>query len=357
MPTPITGKLQRLGIKKAIAWNTAAAIGAGDEVAMLKGQAKRTAAIKIDQSRGTPFSKDGTAGEIKVDAPYTFNLRYIGLDVAIAMFMGIAGAPVQQGVTTAYKNIYKWNPDIYGLFVTLAKLMGTGTYIEEAPTAKVSAITLSGQVGSDPLQLVVDFIGSNKEVASAVNTVATFANATLPAGADKNAVMFSHLVFRMNAQSGAALGAGDTIYPSKFTLSLKRNLEGKYTGQYRTTGSNPQDLIDEPTLTGNPDLKLTLDFPTHTSATLLTDLGGDVRKKMDITATGALIATPYSYQHLIQMPHLQMEDDNVTDDTGRISEPVNFILHGASAAPNGMTGITDPLWWTVINTRTTDPLA
>jgi len=354
---PITGKLQRVGFKKAATWNTAVAIGAGNEVSMLKGQTKRTAPVKVDESRGSSFSKDGTAGEIKAEAPYQFNLRYIGLDVLIAMFMGIAGAPAQQGATTAYKHIFKWNPDVYGLFVTIAKLMGSGTYIEEAPTAKVSGLTLSGQVGSDPLQLAVDFIGSNKEVASSVNTLATFASATLPTGANLNPVMFSHLVFRMNAASGAALAGGDTIYPNKFTLSLKRNMAGKYTGQYRTSGANPQDLIDEPTNEGNPELKLTLEFPTHTSATYLTDLGNDSRKKLDVTATGAQIAAPYNFQHLLQMPHLQMEDDNVTDDDGRIVEPVNFILHGAAAAPTGMTGITDPLWWTVINTRTTDALA
>lgn len=357
MPTPITGKLQRVAFKKAAAWNTEVACGAGDEVPMLKGQIKRSAPVKVDETRGSSFSKDGTPGEIKADAPFIFNLRYIGLDVLIAMFMGIAGVPAQQAATTAYKNIYKWNPDVYGLFVSIAKLMGTGTYLETAPTAKITGLTLSGQVGSDPLQLAVDFIGSNKEIASAVNTLATFANVTLPTGADRNAVMFSHLAFRMNSQSGAALGAGDLIYPGKFSLNLKRNMAGKYTGRHRTTGANPQDLIDEPTNEGNPDLKLSLEFPTHTGTTYLADLGTDARKKMDITATGGLIASTYYNQHMIQMPHLQMEDDNVTDDDGRIVEPVNFILHGASAAPTGMTGCTDPLWWQVINTRTTDPLA
>lgn len=359
MTTPSTGVIQRLAARKAAAWATALAVGAGHEVSFLSGQAKRSASVEVDNSRGLAFSKDGTPGPVAVAPSYNHNLRYEGLDLFIACLMGIAGAPAQQGATIAYKNIYKWNTDVYGIFATIAKLMGgTGTYVEEVPSAKISGITISGEVGAKPLQIAIETIGINKETGSAVNTLATFASVTMPSGADVNPVMFSHLVFRMNDQSGAALASPtDVINPSKFTLSLKRKLKGEYTGAYRTTGTNIQDLIDEPTNDGFPELKLTLEFPTHTAATYLTALGSDTRKKIDITATGALIATPYSYQHLWQFPHLQLITADPTDDNGRIKQPLEFLIHGASAAPTGMTGITDPLWWTVINKRTTDPLA
>jgi hypothetical protein len=106
-----------------------------------------------------------------------------------------------------------------------------------------------------------------------------------------------------------------------------------------------------------PELKLTLEFPTHSDATYLTALGSDNRYKMDITATGALLNASFYYKHLWQFPHLQLTTADPTDDAGRIKQPLEFLIHGASAAPTGMTGITDPLWWTVINKRTTDPLA
>jgi hypothetical protein len=106
------------------------------------------------------------------------------------------------------------------------------TYIEEIPTAKIVGITISGEVGPNPLQLEIETIGINKEVASAINTLATFANVTLPTDADRNPVMFSHTVFRMNSQAGIALAAGDKIYPSKFSLSIKRALKGEYTGAF-----------------------------------------------------------------------------------------------------------------------------
>lgn len=357
MPNPSTGVIQRLAVRKASAWGTALAVGVGHELSFLSGQAKRSASVETDNSRGLAFSKDGTPGPVICSPSYNHNLRYEGLDILLACLMGIAGAPAIQGATAAYKNIYKWNTDVYGIFVTLAKLMGSGTYIEEVPTAKISGLTITGEVGAKPLQLAVETIGINSVPGSAVNTLGTFASVTMPTGGDINPCMFSHLAFRMNDASGAALGVGDIINPSKFTLSLKRKLKGEYTGAYRTTGANIQDLIDEPTNDGFPELKLTLEFPVHTANTYLTALGSDTRKKMDITATGALIASTYYYQHLWQMPHLQLITADPTDDNGRIKQPLEFLIHGASAAPTGMTGITDPLWWTVINKRTTDPLA
>jgi hypothetical protein len=354
MPNPITGLGQTLAIKHASAWGAAAACGAGNGVPFLSGQAQREAAVAVDQSRGKSFAVDGWPGSISCPATYKYVLRYEGFAVLLAHFMGIAGVPTQQGATVAYQHILKWSPDIYGLFVTLAKSMTA--YIEEIPTAKVAGISLSGEAGPNPLELTVEFVGVNCEVASAVNTLATFANVT-NVGVVPLPVMFSHLVFRMNDQSGAALGVGDVINPSKFTLSAKRKLKGEYTGEYRTSGTNPQDLIDEPCNDGFPDLTLKLDFAKHTGTTYLSALGSDTRKKCDIVATGPLIEAPYYYQQKIQMPHLQLKNARPTDAQGRIQEPLEFLIHGASAAPTGMTNITDPLWWTMINKRTGDPLA
>lgn len=354
MNNPIIGSRTLFALKKATTWGTAVACGANDGILYLSGASKRDATVQIDQSRGLGFSTDGTAGQIKNEPTFKFNLRYIGMDVAIAAFMGLAGAPTQQGTTTAYQNIYKFAPDTYGIFLTLLRNMIN--YIEEIPTAKVSGLTITGQVGASPLTLDVDVIGINKEVASLINTLATAANITIPSGGMANPVMFSHCVFRMNDQSGAALGSGDIIQPSKFTLTLKRKMQGEY-GAFRTTTASPQDLIDEPTPSDFPELKLTLEFPKHTGTTYLSALGNDTRKKMDIVATGAPIAAPYNYQHMWQFPHLQMMTDNPSDAKGRITEPLEFLIHGATTAPAGMTGITDPLWWTVVNTRSTDPLA
>jgi len=355
MPGPMTGAQQALAMKKAATWGTAVACGAGDGILFLSGQAKRDAQVVVDESRGRAFALDATPGPIACAPSYKFNLRYAGMELLAAMLMGTAGVPTQQGGSAAYLHALRWNTDPYGLMLTIAKNMIA--YIEEVPTAKVVGITITGEVGPNPLTMDVEVIGINKEVASAVNTLATFANVTIPTDADRNPVMFSQTVFRLNAQGGAALGAGDLIYPSKFTLAIKRKMKGENTGAYRTTGANPQDLVDEPSNDGFPDIKLTLEFPKHTATTYLAALAADSRYKMDIAATGALIAATYYYKHLWQFPHLQMINANPTDDNGRIKEPLEFNVLGALAAPTGMTGITTPVAWDIMSKKSTDPLA
>jgi len=360
MPGPMTGKNQSLAIKKcgvgaAGVWGTAVACGATDGIQFLSGQAKRDASVVVDESRGRAFPIDGTAGPIKCETSYKFNFRYAGFELLAAMLMGTAGAPVMQGTGPAYLHTFKWNTDPFGYMVSIAKSMVT--YIEEIPTAKIVGITISGEVGPNPLTLELEVIGINKEVASTVNTLATWANVTLPTDADRNPVMFSQTVFLMNSQSGTALAVGDRIYPSKFSLSIKRKLKGEYNGTFRTTGTNPQDLVDEPSNDGFPEMKLTLEFPKHTGTTNLVDLANDARKKMTITCTGALLNATYYYTHLFQLPHLQLANANPTDDDGRIKEPLEFNLLGCVTAPTGMTGCTDPLWWLQTTKRTTDPLA
>ena len=354
MPGPMTGAQQGLVIKKAVNWNTAVACGAGDGIMFYNGQVKPADSPEIDQSRGRAFSLDGTFGGINAPATYSFPLRYAGMELVAAMIMGTAGVPAQQAATTAYLHSLTWNTDPYGLMVTVAKNMIA--YIEEVPTAKVVGLTISGEVGAKPLQVSLEIIGINREVASAVNTLATFANVTYPVDATTTPVMFSHLAFRMNVASGAALGGGDVIYPNKFTLAIKRAMKGEFTGQYRTTASSPQDLIDEPSNNGFPDIKLTLEFPKHTATTYLAAHSADTRYKLDITATGAVIEGAYNYKHLWQFPHLQLLTPTPTDGNDRIKEPLEFFVHGAIAAPTGMA-VTDPLKWSQTTKRTTNPLA
>ncbi len=347
----VAGVEIKAAFKKAATWGTAVAGGANDGILILPRSIKRDAQIDIDDSMGTYFPQDGTPGAIKVEGDIPMHLRYDSLDVLLALFMGIAGAPVQQAATIAYSYTYKWKKDTDGLFGTLATHMKN--YIEEEPSVKIAGITLKGEVGK-ALQLIIKTICNNKVWDSIINTTTTFNNVTY--AETQNRVRFSEGVFRMNDQGGAALGSGDKIYPSAFELTALRKLKGEYTGQYVTSGSNKQDTIDEPTNDGMPDISLKLTFPRHTANTNLLALGADTRKKLDITFTGALIASTYYRTFALQFPHLEFKSVDPADAQGIIKEPVEFIAHSAVAAPTGMTGITDPFWITGINKRTTDPL-
>lgn len=339
-------------LKKAGTWNTAVAVGANDGILILPTSLKRDATVEIDDSLGTFISTDGQPGPVKVEGDIPMYLRYDSCDVLLAMFMGVAGAPVIQGATAAYAYTYKWLENLDGKFVSFVKNMKN--YIEEYPSLKVTGFTLKGEVGK-PLQIIFHVIGVNKVIDSAINTLATFNNVTF--FELQNRVRMSEGVFRINDNSGAALSGTDQIYPSSIELSSKRKLKGEYTGQYKTSGVNIQDLIDEPTNDGQPELRLKLTFPRHTGTTNLLALGSDTRKKMDMTFTGGLIASTYYRKILCQLPHLQLMNVDPTDEQGVIKEPLEFIVHKAVTAPTGMTGITDPFWISGINRRTTDPLA
>lgn len=348
----VAGVEIQAAFKKASVWNTPVAVGPNDGILILPTSIKKDTAVETDDSLGTYFSEDGAPGAIKAEGDIPMYLRYDSLDVLFALFMGIAGAPTQQGVTAAYAYTYRWKQDIDGYFGTFVKHMKN--YIEEIPSLKIAGITIKGEVGK-PLQVIFKTIAVNKVYNSTVNTTTTFNNVTYFEKA--NRVRFAQGVFRMNDQSGAALTDGDKIYPSLFELSASRKLAGVYDGQYKTSGSNVQDLIDEPTNDGHPEISLKLSFPRHTSNTRLLDLGNDTRKKMDITFTGGLIEGTYYRQFKLQFPHLQMKNVDPVDEQGIIKEPLDMIVHAATSAPDGMTGITDPFWITGINRRSTDPLA
>lgn len=346
----LSGREIKVAVKKAATWNTAVACGANDGVVLLPTSIKRDATFEIDDSMGRLFSIDGIPGPVKVEGDAPAYLRYDSLDLLFAMYMGTAGAPTLLG-SGAYSYTYKVKTLLDGLFFTLVKNMKN--YIDEYPSCKVTGFTIKGDVGK-PLQVTFNLICVNKVVSSTVNTLATFTNVTF--FEEQNRINFTDGVIRINAQSGAALGSGDTVYPAAFEVSSKRKLAGEYTAQYKTPTVN-QELIDEPAGDGIMETTLKLTFPRHTSSAYLADIISDARKKMDMTFTGALIGGTYYRLFKLQFPNLQLKNVDVVDADGNIKEPLELIAHGCLTAPTGMTGLTDPFWISGQNRRTTDPLA
>jgi hypothetical protein len=339
--------------KKATTWGTAIAAGA------LNGFLSRPSGIKesqdttIDDSLGLFFPGDGAPGAIKVEGDLPAYLRYDGLDLLIYLAMGtVAARAANVGFASAYDYTYKPAKNTDGLFATFVKHMKN--YIAEVPSLKITGFTIKGEVGK-PVEFIIKTIGNriNKNTSTGTNTLTTANSITIAETA--NRLMFGQAVFRMNDASGIALASPThVINPSGFELTFQRKLTGVY-GSNVTGGTNSQDLIDEPTNDGMPEVTLKLQFPRHTGVTYLTDLGNDTRKKMDITFTGALIGGTANRSFKIQMPHLQYKSVDITDEQGIIKEPLEFNVYTAAAAPTGMTGITDPLWISGTNTLAANP--
>jgi hypothetical protein len=340
--------------KKATAWGTAVACGTLNGFLSRPSGIKEASDVEVDDSLGLYFSGDGSPSAIKCDGDIPAYLRYAGMELLLAMAMGTAGVPVTHAAGTLSKDyIYKPAKHLDGLFITFVKHMKN--YIAEVPSLKVTGFTIKGEVGK-PLELILNTTGCfiNKNTSTGINTLTTANNITI--AETGNRVQFAQGVFRMNDQSGIALAAGDQIYPSSFELSFQRKLTGVY-GALTTGTTAKRDVIDEPTNDGMPEIGLKLGFPRHTSATMLTALGNDTRKKMDVVFTGGIIETSIPYLFMLQFPHLQIKNVDVVDEQGIIKEPVDFICHSAATAPAGMTGITDPFWISGTNKFATNPLA
>ena len=148
----------------------------------------------------------------------------------------------------------------------------------------------------------------------------------------------------------SALGAGDTIYPSRFALTLARKLRGAV-----GIGSVREE-IDEPTNDGQPEVTLQLEFPRYTAPDHFLGWDLDTPLKCDIAFTGAEIESPYSREFRISLPHLRYSGVELPVERGILRHPLSFDCLGAGVAPAGMGGITRPFGVDLVNRMSADVL-
>lgn len=343
----VSGVELKAAVKRATTWGTAVACGADNGILIKPHTMKKTRKEYVDDSLGTYFPQDAVNAEIDVKGNLPMYLRYDSLDLLIALAMGaVPGAPMQQGATTAYAQSFTLASSLTGLFACLAQ--NNTVNIDEYTSIKVTGFTIKGDVGK-PLEITFEIIGYDRITNSTVNTSVTFGNVTyMETG---NRVLFSQGVFRMNHESDVALGAGNLIYPSSFELAFKRKMKGLY-----TIAGNIN--IDEPSNDGLPDVSMKLTFPRYTSAVeaLFADWDATTRQKMDLTFTGANIASTYNRSFQIQLPAMQAKSADLPVKQGIMEAPLEFTALGVAAAPAGMTGVTQPFQINVVNQQAADVL-
>jgi hypothetical protein len=346
------------GFVKGVTWNTPALCGALSGFLSKPSGIKAAQGLSIDDSLGLFFSSDGTPTDIKVEGDLPVYLRYDGLDTLIAMVFGNPSGnitPVIVGAGPGYTYTLKPQKQTDGLFLTMVKNMKN--YVAEIASLKVVGFTIKGDAGK-PLDISFKCIGSmiNNNTSSGTNTTTTIATITIPAKAMGDRVMFAQGVFWLGDYStSVALSGSNVVSPSSFEFTFERNLAGVL-GQFNTGGTNPRDVVDEPTNDGFPTIGLKLTFPRHTGVTRLTDLGANTKKMAQITFTGAAYTTG-NRKMVFTFPQLQYKDVPIADTQGIIQEPVEFVCHSAPTAPAGMAGQTDPVWLAITAQQSTSPLA
>lgn len=342
----ITGAEVVYACKKAGTWNTAVACGAGDGFRGLPISASPSNELVVDDSLGQLYATDATPGATKLDVTAPAYARYNDKVVLafLAAVFGTAAAPVLHvGGTAAYDHTLKIAPAVDGLFFTLAGKLGGG-FVDEIPSWKIAKVVVTWETGK-PVQFAFSGPGIDLVVDSTVNTLTTFNNVTILETA--NRAYMAQTVFLLNDQDGPVLAAGDKKGPSKAVLTLERKLTG-VPGSYVSAGAG-RDLIDEPSNDGPFTATLDFTFPRLKDNTGQLDVKNNKAKKCEIIMTGPIIEGAIPYLIKFQMPHLKPSDDKHAHKQGIIDNTRTYQVMGASAAPLGMTGNTDPCWCYLTN--------
>jgi hypothetical protein len=345
MPS-IEKRLNKSAIIKGAAWGTAAQCGAsGCGITPLNHGAFKLAmpAIEIDEINNANETDIQFANVSAIDFNLDFNYQWDGLENRLlAGLMGTAGAPVQQGATTAYLHTLVMNDSASGIYWTYA--CDKNDKVHVVPSAKVTKGAFSFNNGL--IKSTFGLRGNNVTDADAVVTALT--SVTYPA--IHNRAKASQAVFRLNAQGGSDFAGGDVIYPKNFSIEIERSFDSEH-----AAGSA---YIIEPRENSKPKVKVVMEFPRMdtTNEAYFANWTAGTEKKADLTITGAVISGAYSYYIKFQFPRLIIEDVEFPD-AGLISAKATFRAVVADSAPTGMTGLTKPVTITLMNTRTADLLA
>lgn len=349
MAGEITGREFVCALKKAAAWHTPVACGAGSGLLILSDGIKANVDSELDDSAGQPWITEADPGVMNVSGNIEGYMRYEGFDTALALICGIAGVPSQIDATAAYENSYKLASKIDTFYGTMA-MKKLSAVIWEFPSVKLHGFKLSGEMNK-PLKISLDLIADKLDRASTTNDAASMATVTIPDKKNR-IIMNKDAVFRMNDQNGAALVDGDKVYPTSFELSFNRPMDAEATAG--------QEGVDEPGDNGFPVATLSLKFPRYntTNNSYFNDWEAFTSKKMDITFSGHDIEAGNKYMFRILLPHLKIDNpEAAVSGAGKIPFSMQCNILGADAAPAGMTGLVEYLQIDVVNTRDTDPLA
>jgi hypothetical protein len=350
----LTGEEIVYAWKKGATWGTAAACGVGNGFLGLPISADPDNELVVDDSLGQFFAVDASPGKTSLAPSVPGYLRFNDAVVLtmLAQFFGTAGVPANHaGGTLSKDHVLKMAKQVDGKFGTLCAMLGTG-FVEEIPSWKIAKVVVTWETGQ-PVKFAFSGPGFDLVTNSAVNTLATMANVTILERA--NRAYMGQTVFRINDQSGIALAVGDKLGVSKIELTLERKLTGVY-GTYVDSGAG-RDLIDEPTNDGQPSGSLSITQSRLQNANGRADIRANTAKKADITITGPIIEGAIPYSITFQLPHLKPKKNANPHKHGILENSREYEVLGATAAPAGMTGNTDPCWVNLTNQIATDLLA
>lgn len=353
MGASITGAQTKAGVKIASTWGTAVACGVGNSFAGEISPSFNVSEITSRQiGSGAYMLSSATRGSVIPTVSLTADLGYRNnCDVLLAQFMGTAPAPTEVTVGQAdYKHVVTFNNTLNAKYVTLAFETTTAT-VMEFPTCAVQSIGIATTGVPGYLDFTAELLANDVSLSSIVNTNATLATTTFTEGTPELVAVDLVDKFRTNAQSGAAVGAGDQYNITGFNLSMNR----------------PQEIIPEiKGSTGNPapvasdllDGTLSIDVRQLADHAYYTIWSAETARKALIQIEGTQIGTGTNKSFSIYLPRMLLvtEPQYALTDQGTNTLSMEFRLLKAATAPTGMTGSTYP-YFEIVNGLSTSLLA
>lgn len=309
-----------------------------------------------DESFGPDYIGLGDIGDHQPITPtLEMLLRFDqGSDVFLAAALGSAANPTvvsSQAATSlvAYSHAITMAPEAWRMFTLATNFV---QYVQEIRTFKVAGFKFAvGQNGR--ILASYPIVGDKTVYTSTTNPAAAVTAATVATPGSRAYRRVTRL--RMNIASAGALGASDEM-----TLARDFSIEAK-----RVFAMDP--VLNSDTITEADDdgfwggtIEVTFArMNTVTANSLMAAYQVGTAFKADVQFLGSYINSFTQRSILLEMPALQVPSGGykaVAAGQGQVRPTVTFALKGASAAPTGMTGLTDPLRATIINARSTNLL-
>ncbi len=321
-------------------WNVAASVTKGARFSS-DGGLKHTPTFVEDRQFGESFLGPAEAGDIQPpDVTFEGQARYEDHNYILeALAMGspaaVALSTSASGQVTSWRHVVDLAPSIDGLGATFA--MDRKLFVDELTNGKVYGFSETYGDGGIVLQSF-KVLGNQVTDISSVNINSTVYGASFPSQLGR--IFRNQGVFRINAQSGGALGAGDAVsFAEGFEFSFERP-------QDRSFGHGSAYIL-EPGDNEFPDVTLRVTFAranTLTVNSFRAAFRAGTTYKIDCTYTGATyINSTDRVSKLYQFPYAELQDfQTPTAGAAQVKPVAMFKLKKPSAAPTGMTGVTTP---------------
>ena len=314
-------------------YRTPVLVGAGDglepvsesisqDVQLIDSEALTGSRTRGPGDRGNEFH----AGDMESE------MKYEGLDVLLAMVLGTAIAPVQQGADDAYLHEFRvQDTDLEGLFGTL--VIDKQLEVWEYPSVKVNSLTIAATSGA-LTTITANFIASNlnRNTSGGTNNETTILTITVPANRDF--LLWEQLAIRMNIQSAGAIADADLVYPTEFSVTFNNNMVAD------DVSTRFGREIEEPCPDNFLEVTGSLNFARYNveNNKVVQAHFDKVIQKMDVIFTGPLADGATNFSFKVLFPSLQISSGDVNiGGPGRVPANFEFTSSKALVAPTGFT--------------------